>query len=133
VNVWGLIGTAVAVSLAVGCGSQGGAGTTRDRSGITGQVQLGPQCPVESADHPCPDRPAAGSTVTIAEQHPADSGGGDVVARTTTDRDGRFRVALAPGRYVVTADAGMSCGLIDVRVPTGAYSKVELPCDTGIR
>jgi hypothetical protein len=35
--------------------------------------------------------------------------------------------------YVVTADAGMSCELMDARVVAGAYSKVDISCDTGIR
>ena len=46
---------------------------------------------------------------------------------------GNYRVGVAPGKYVVTADAGMSCELMDARVEAGAYSKVDIPCDTGIR
>lgn len=56
-----------------------------------------------------------------------------MVARTTTDADGSYRVAVAPGEYVVTADAGLSCELMDARVAPGAYTKVDIPCDTGIR
>ena len=57
----------------------------------------------------------------------------EVVARATTDADGSYRVAVSPGMYVVTAQAGMSCELMDRRVTAGAYSKVDIPCDTGIR
>jgi len=32
-----------------------------------------------------------------------------------------------------TTSAGMSCELIDVRVHAGAFSPVDIPCDTGIR
>ena len=124
---------ALAVSFLAGCGEQR-AETTPDRSGVAGLVHLGPQCPVETQDHPCPDEPAAGSKVTVAKQLPGEAyAAGEVVARTTTDADGRFRVAVAPGEYVVTADAGMSCELMDVRVHAGAYSRVDIPCDTGIR
>ena len=56
-----------------------------------------------------------------------------MVARTTTDADGTYRVAVAPGHYVVTAYAGMSCEVIDARVTAGNYSSVDIPCDTGIR
>ena len=123
---------AMAVSLA-GCGDRG-AGTTRDESGVAGRVYLGPQCPVETEGDRCEDKPAAGSRVTVAHQLPGDSyAGGEVVARTTTGADGSYRVAVAPGMYVVTADAGMSCELMDARVTAGAYSKVDIPCDTGIR
>jgi len=90
---------------------------TRDQSGVAGRVYLGPQCPVETEGEPCEDEPAAGSRVTVAKQLPGDSyAGGEVVVRTTTDADGSYRVAVAPGMYVVTADAGMSCELMDVRV-----------------
>ena len=95
---------------------------------------MGPQCPVEIHGRPCGDEPAAGSRVTVAKQVPGESyAGGEVVARTTTMADGSYRVAVAPGNYVVTADAGMSCELMDARVIAGAYSKVDIPCDTGIR
>jgi hypothetical protein len=59
--------------------------------------------------------------------------GGEVVARTTTDADGNYRVAVTPGTCVVNAKAGMSCELMKARVTSGAYSKVDIPCDTGIR
>jgi hypothetical protein len=56
-----------------------------------------------------------------------------VVARATTNADGRYRILVAPGDYVVTADAGMSCELMDARVTNGAYAEVDIPCDSGIR
>jgi hypothetical protein len=127
----GALVLALAVSLLAGCGDQRPA-TDRDDSGVAGTVYLGPQCPVETERDSCDDEPAADSRVTIALERPGDSGG-DVVARTTTAVDGSFRVAVAPGTYVVTADAGMSCDVVDARVVAGAYSKVDISCDTGIR
>jgi hypothetical protein len=56
-----------------------------------------------------------------------------VVARATTSAAGIYRIAVAPGDYVVTADAGMSCELMDARVTEGAYAKADIPCDSGIR
>jgi len=132
-RVAGVLTIALAVSFLAGCGDQG-PGTTLDQSGVAGRVYLGPQCPVETEGDPCPDEPAAGSRVTVAKQLPGDSyARGEVVARTMTDADGRYRVSVAPGKYVVTADAGMSCELMDARVAAGAYTKVDIPCDTGIR
>ena len=129
----GLLTIALAVSLLAGCGDQGH-GTTHDRSGVAGRVRLGPQCPVEIQGEPCADQPAAGSMVSVAKRLPGDSyAAGEMVARTTTDADGNYRVALPPGKYVVTADAGMSCELMDAPVSAGVYSKVDIPCDTGIR
>lgn len=124
---------ALAASVLAGCGDQD-AGTPQGESGVAGRVHLGPQCPVETEDDPCADEPAAGVGVTVAKQLPGDAyAGGEVVARTTTDADGSYRVAVAPGEYVVTADAGLSCELMDARVAPGAYTKVDIPCDTGIR
>ena len=132
VRVGGVLITLVASFLA-GCGDHG-PGTTRDQSGVAGRVHLGPQCPVETQGDPCDDKPAAGSRVTVAKQLPGNSdANGEVVASTTTDADGNYRVAVPPGMYVVTAHAGMSCELMNTRVPSGAYSKVDIPCDTGIR
>lgn len=130
----GLLITTVAASVLMACGDQGGPSEAPERSGISGLVHLGPQCPVETDDDPCADEPASGSTVTVVDHVPGESpGAGEVVGRTTTDARGSFRVAVAPGTYVVTADAGMSCDLVDVRVTAGAYVQVDIPCDTGIR
>jgi hypothetical protein len=131
-RVGGAFTLAAGILVLAGCGDQGPAATTQ--SGVTGLVHLGPQCPVETAGDPCEDQPAANVTVTLSEQIPGDSyAAGDIVARATTEADGTYRIAIAPGDYVVTADAGMSCELMDARVTGGAYSKVDIPCDTGIR
>jgi hypothetical protein len=132
-RVPGVLTIALAGSILAGCGDQG-SGTTRDQSGVAGRIYLGPQCPVETEGDPCEDEPAAGSRVTVAKQVPGDSyAGGEVVARTSTGADGSYRVAVEPGKYVVTANAGMSCELMDARVTAGAFSKVDVPCDTGTR
>ena len=115
-----------------GCGDEFPA--TKTQSGVTGRVLVGPQCPVETADDPCEDQPAANATVTVSKQIPGDSyAAGDVVARATTHDDGRYHIVVVPGEYVVTADAGMSCELMDASVADGAFATVDIPCDTGIR
>lgn len=124
----------LAPALLAGCGDAGAGGTPDGRSGVAGQVHLGPQCPVVSVDEPCPEEPAAGVTVIVSEQLPGEAyAAGEEVARTKTDEQGAFRVAVDPGNYVVTAEAGMSCELMDATVVEGAYTEVAVPCDTGIR
>jgi len=133
-RVFDVFAAAVAASLSAGCGVQAGAGATGSQSGITGRIQLGPQCPIETEDHPCPDKPATGASVIVSKPATGNShGGGNVVARTLTDRRGIYHVILAPGTYVVTADVGISCELMATRVTTGDYATVDIPCDTGIR
>ena len=118
-----------------GCGDESTEAKTQ--SGVSGWVHVGPRCAVETASNPCEDRPAANVNVTVSEQIPGESyAAGEVVARATTNADGTYRIVVAPGDYVVTADAGMSCELMDARVTNGAYgayAKVDIPCDTGIR
>lgn len=115
-----------------GCGTEEPSATTR--AGVSGVVHLGPQCPVETAEARCEDQPAAGVAVTVAEQLPGEAyAAGKVVGRGTTDADGAFRIGVAPGDYVVTADAGMSCELMDAHVTEGEFTGVDVPCDTGIR
>jgi len=117
---------AAVVLLLTGCGTQSPAGATD--SGISGTVLLGPTCPVETVDEPCPDQPAAGVVVLVTAR-----GGDPVVARTSTDEDGRFRVAVAPGRYEITAEAGMFCKPMEVEVPEADFVSIVVACDTGIR
>lgn len=65
-------------------------------TGIDGTVTLGPTCPVERIDSPCPDRPYA-AHITIWR--------GDIqVAETRSGDDGRFRVILPPGTYRVVGE-----------------------------
>jgi hypothetical protein len=123
---------AAGLLIVVACGDQ--RPPAEPDSGITGVVHLGPQCPVESSADPCEEQAAAGVTVIVSEQIPGEAyAAGEEVARTTTAADGTFTVALGPGEYVVTAEAGMYCELMDARVTRGTYAEVDVPCDTGIR
>ena len=128
-----LIGLPVGTVVLVGCGTEAPAAAPTT-SGVTGLVHLGPQCPVEREDEPCDDDPAANVTVTVSRQIPGDAYvSGELVARGTTGPDGGFRIAVTPGDYVVTAETGMSCELMDAHVTSESYADVDIACDTGIR
>ena len=106
------------------------ASTTGD-SGIRGTVLLGPTCPVETVENPCPDRPLADVEIHVLQ-------GGDVVATVRSDGDGRFEVALDPGQYLVQAvvepgGPGMSAKPVDAPVRSGEFTDVNVPVDSGIR
>jgi hypothetical protein len=117
-------------SLLGSCGDDaGGEGS----SGIAGRAVLGPTCPVEREGTPCPDQPYDGARLRIV-----DRGTGDVVATVTTDDQGRFRVAVAPGDYVVDAEPTEGRPLpfakpVDVTVRPGRFTEVTVAFDTGIR
>ena len=127
-----LVGLAVGAVVLVGCGTERPAPPTT--SGVTGLVHLGPQCAVEREAEPCDDEPAANVTVTVSMQIPGDAyAKGKLVAHGTTGPDGASRITVTPGDYVVTAEAGMSCELMDAHVTAASYADVDIPCDTGIR
>ncbi|MCW2764192.1 MAG: hypothetical protein JWO11_151 [Nocardioides sp.] len=133
-TAWSIAVGAALLAL-TGCGDEGPSATTGPESGVTGLVSLGPLCPVENESvNPCAAEPTAHAKVTVSEQAPGEAyGAGKEVATGQTDADGRFRIAVEPGDYVVTSDAGMSCEFLDAHVTAGTYTEVLVPCDTGIR
>jgi hypothetical protein len=58
------------------------------------------------------------------------------VTSFTTDSEGRFRVSLKPGHYVVTLAEHRfprPCGPFEIDVESAKMTKVEWRCDTGMR
>jgi hypothetical protein len=97
--------------------------------GIDGSVLLGPQCPVQSQENPCPDLPyQAWIDIRTAE--------GATVTRVRSDADGHFRIGLRPGSYVVDPESGNPFPVASaqtVEVVAGLYADVVVRFDTGIR
>lgn len=122
---------ALAFSMVVAaCARASDGGAPGGGSGIQGVVVAGPQCPVETAESPCPDQPVPNAEVEVVH-------GGDVVARATTDADGAFQIALSPGAYsvqAVVASGGVGFAKpVDVTVRDGVFAQVSVVIDTGIR
>ncbi len=96
---------------------------------ITGVVEQGPTCPVETLDSPCPPAPAVGATITVLQE-------GEVVASTTTDEDGRFELASPAGTVEVRAESAEGLPSQDVETFTldfGDDVEAAFTLDTGIR
>ena len=99
------------------------------------EALAGPVCPVEQdpPDPECAPRPVEGATILV---QPAD-GRDIVVAQGETDADGRLRLDLPPGDYVVIGAAVE--GLMGTPDPTpitvdaDGTVTIELGYDTGIR
>ena len=117
------------VTLALaGCGSQPAA---TPGTGIQGMVQVGPSCPVERINSPCPPH-ALAATVVVRDA------GGHEVARTHSGADGHFKLGVAPGTYTVVG-LTMGSSMLPRPIPTtatvtaGSYTTVSVEYDSGIR
>ena len=58
------------------------------------------------------------------------------VASFRTDDQGRFRISLAPGHYIISMKAGkhrMRSGPFEVDVVAGQMKHVQWTCDSGMR
>ncbi len=101
-------------------------------SGVKGVTTAGPACPAQAAENPCLDR-AVPASITITRV-----GSSEPTASVVTGRDGRFRLDLTPGRYVLTARLVGSSPLAmvqrrDVTVTADSYRAMEIRFDSGIR
>jgi hypothetical protein len=108
------------------CGAPGSGDGT---SGIEGRALAGPQCPVMVEGSPCPDLPWEGTVVAAGP-----SSGDEFTVETGAD--GRFRLPLAPGTYVLSIRAGSSPPSAKpqtVVVEPGSFADVVISVDTGIR
>jgi hypothetical protein len=117
------------VMLLAACGTAAAPPTVS--SGIQGTVTVGPTCPVERINSPCPPRPMA-ATIVIRDQV------GKQVAQVRSGADGRFRVNLPPGTYSLNGLAQGNAGLprpaaVTATVTDGSYVAVNVQFDSGIR
>ncbi|MDP9238860.1 MAG: hypothetical protein M3P30_15920 [Chloroflexota bacterium] len=98
------------------------------QTGIAGLVTIGPTCPVQRIDSPCPDRPYE-AAITVWQ-------GGAKVAEARSAAGGRYLVELPPGSYRVV---GESPGTLprgteqEAVVEAGRITTVDLRYDSGIR
>ncbi|HJQ70550.1 MAG TPA: carboxypeptidase-like regulatory domain-containing protein [Blastocatellia bacterium] len=105
--------------------------TSRAESGIEGQSVITPTSPVLRANLPKPDpAPFAAELVVVTAAE------GREVARLKTGSDGRFRVALPPGQYIVkavTQGRWPRAGDQEVTVTAGKFTTVTFMFDSGMR
>ena len=100
-------------------------------SGVKGRVFIGPLCPVVQEGVPCPDAPYEAS-IRVRRAS------GKVVKTVRSGEDGRFRVNLAPGRYMLVPlspheGAPPYAGPLTVRVRAHGFTRVTISYDSGIR
>lgn len=98
-------------------------------SGIRGRVMIGPTCPVQRVGQPCV-RPYR---VKIAIRSQPTS---RLAATVRSSANGRFTVALAPGRYLLVPQTGRPYPRSSPQAATvrpNRYTSVVISYDTGIR
>lgn len=96
---------------------------------VEGVVRIGPINPVEQPGTPN-DRPYSASLLVKRASD------GEVVAQTTSDEEGVFRVALPPGSYVlepVNGDPMPTAPPQELTVSSGLVTRVRVDYDSGIR
>jgi hypothetical protein len=93
-------------------------------SGLHGHVRIGPTTPVCRVDIPC-SKPAAGVTISFTRNAR--------VTRVKTGLKGGYSVRLAPGRYRVRSNVGLSIRPAEARVVEGKVLSLNFSIDTGIR
>ena len=98
-------------------------------SGIVGKVTIGPMCPVQREDDPCPPQ-AYQATLTIVTK------GGIDLGQIVTAEDGTFKVALQPGEYVLHPESPSVLPFAQEQAFTvlaGEYTEILVEYDSGIR
>jgi hypothetical protein len=100
-------------------------------SGIEGQATIGPMCPVMKEGQECPDQPYQTWLIILDSQ-------GQQVARIETDSEGKFRLNLPPGEYLIhpeiPADRPLPTAAdVPVTVLAGQFTAVKIEFDSGIR
>jgi hypothetical protein len=105
-----------------------------ETSGINGNVLLGPMCPVsqDPPDPQCYDRPYATDLLIFKSDDLQ-----KVVQEFRSDSDGKFRIQVPEGEYVIQSSASPDllprCYSEVIRVEANKYSDITVNCDTGIR
>lgn len=100
-------------------------------SGITGKVTIGPVCPVMIEGQDCQDRPYQ-ATITV------DSPEGRRIVQFQTDKQGNFKVPLAPGDYILHPESPQGKPLPfaadqQFTVKPGEFTQLTVTYDSGIR
>jgi len=97
-------------------------------SGIEGTAAMGPVCPVVQENVPCPDQPFQGTFTVFAA--------GGKVTEFQTDEQGRFRISLAAGDYVLRLESPKPMRAakdIPFKVEENKYTLLDITLDSGIR
>jgi len=98
-------------------------------SGLEGQVFIGPMCPLVGPGQECPNQPyEAILTINSAE--------GGRITQVQTDQQGRFRLALKPGKYILHPESSNAMPFSaeqSISIEAGRFTQLLVKYDSGIR
>lgn len=103
--------------------------STPTDSGVEGQVFIGPMCPVVQEGQECPDQPYQ-ATLTVLSLT------GREIVQVQTDEQGRFKIPLAPGEYILHPESPNMIPFASeqtVVVAAGKFTQMIVNYDSGIR
>ena len=115
----------VLILLLATCSVQPTAGT----SGVEGQAFVGPNCPVTQQGQSCPDQPYQ-ATITVNDPD------NRMVAQVHTDAEGRFKIPLDPGEYILHPESPNTLPSSkdqNFTVEADKFTQVTVNYDSGIR
>lgn len=98
-------------------------------SGVEGQVLIGPMCPVVQVGQECPDQPYQ-ATLTVNSLE------GERIAQVQTDEQGRFKLSLPAGSYILHPESPNSLPFAPDQpfsVQAGQFTQLTITYDSGIR
>jgi hypothetical protein len=129
---------AIAACLLAGVGCNGSTLESEGPAGtLTGEISVGPFCPVEVEGQPCPPPPGTYESILVLvyARLPV---GERLVAEVRPDGGGRFELPLQPGSYRVTLSHSLGIPGTPVpderiRVEPGRTTALTFDIDTGIR
>ncbi|CAN5899081.1 hypothetical protein BH20GEM1_BH20GEM1_16270 [soil metagenome] len=131
--------TAILLALATIAAGCNGSGLEAERPAgiLSGQITVGPNCPVETEGEACPP-PAGTFEEILVLVHARLPRGERLVATVRADDAGRFALSLPAGSYRVALAhsigiPGAPPAVQEARVEPGATTELTFHVDTGIR
>ena len=123
--------TAAPASVSAATPLPAGTPTAQSGSGIWGQVVLGPTCPVVQKDTPCVDKPYQATLTVLTSSR-------QKVTQFTTGADGKFRISLDPGDYILHPESPNGAAYPVGREQTftvvaGQFLEFAISYDSGMR
>lgn len=98
-------------------------------SGIEGQVFIGPMCPVVQIGQECPDQPYQAILTVLSPD-------GREIVQVQTDEQGRFKIPLEPGEYILRPESPDVLPFASEQpfvVESGRFTQTIVHYDSGIR